>query len=576
LRSADAEVRRLKFSILSTLALAPLLTTGAAAQPAAEASFPVEVRVDAARPQGELKPIWRFFGADEPNYATMKDGRKLIAELGELRPGEVYFRTHNLMNTGDGTPSFKWGSTNLYTEDKAGRPVYDFTGVDRIIDTYLARGVRPYLQFGFMPEALADAPAGERYQHIWRPGFDTPELDGAWNRPPKDYAKWAEVVYQWTRHNVERYGRAEVERWYFEVWNEPNLSMYWKGSREDFFKLHDYAVAAIRRALPTARVGGGEVAGPDVDWMKAFLGHLVDGRNAATGGTGTPTDFVSFHAKGQPRLVDGHVEMGIATQLQNVDKGLSLVAATPALAAKPVVIGENDPEGCAACPGPANGYRNGTMYSSYTAAVYARIWELAAERNVNLEGALSWAFTFEDQPYFAGYRQIATNGIDLPVLNVFRLFSRLGPERIAASSDHEVPLRAIEAQGVRGAPDVGVLASRGPGGRIAVLVWHYHDDDVAGPDAQVHVRLAGLGPAPLTLTRWQVDRRHADAFTAWKAMGAPISPSHDQYLALQAAAKLTMAEPQRPVRVSGGSAEADFILPRQGVALLMLEPGASR
>ncbi|MGC1302306.1 MAG: beta-xylosidase, partial [Caulobacteraceae bacterium] len=441
----------MRLAMAAGLALAP--TFSAHATP--DEAFPVSITVDASKPQGQLKPIWRFFGADEPNYATMKDGRKLIGELGQLRPGGVYFRTHNLMNTGDGTPAFKWGSTNLYTEDKDGRPVYDFTVVDHIIDTYLARGVRPYLQFGFMPQALSSAPSGERYQHIWRPGFDTPELDGAWNRPPKDYAKWAEAVYQWTRHNVERYGRTEVEHWYFEVWNEPNLSMYWKGSQADFFRLHDYAVAAIRRALPDAKVGGAEVAGPDTPWMKAFLDHVAGGHNDATGGTGTPTDFISFHAKGQPHVVDGHVEMGVATQLQNVDKGFTLVAGTPALAAKPIVIGENDPEGCAACPGPANGYRNGTMYSSYTAAVYARIWELAAERKVNLDGALSWAFTFEDQPYFAGYRQIASNGIDLPVLNVFRLFARLGPERIAATSDHQVALRAIEADGVRGAPDVG-------------------------------------------------------------------------------------------------------------------------
>jgi xylan 1,4-beta-xylosidase len=210
-----------------------------------------------------------------------------------MKPGEVYFRTHNLMNTGDGTPSFKWGSTNLYTEDKAGRPVYDFTVVDRIIDTYLARGVRPYLQFGFMPRALSSAPPGERYQHIWRPGFDIAELNGAWNRPPRNYTKWAEVVYQWTRHNVERYGRAEVERWYFEAWNEPNLSMYWKGSPEDFFKLHDYAVAAIRRALPDAKVGGAEVARPDLDWMKAFFNLVVHGRNYATGQTGTPVEASS-------------------------------------------------------------------------------------------------------------------------------------------------------------------------------------------------------------------------------------------------------------------------------------------
>ena len=107
------------------------------------AAFPVTIRVEADKTRGELVPIWRFFGADEPNYATMKDGRKLLEQLGELRPKGVYFRTHNLLNTGDGTPALKWGSTNAYTEDGDGRPVYDWRGIDRIFDTYIERGVRP-------------------------------------------------------------------------------------------------------------------------------------------------------------------------------------------------------------------------------------------------------------------------------------------------------------------------------------------------------------------------------------------------------------------------------------------------
>src|SRR5215210_270604 len=114
--------------------------------------FPVSMRVDLSQTRGELKPIWRFFGADEPNYATMRDGKKLLGELGELSPDQVYFRAHNLLTTGDGTPALKWGSTNAYTEDAQGRPVYDWTILDRIFDTYRENGVRPYVQVGFMPQ----------------------------------------------------------------------------------------------------------------------------------------------------------------------------------------------------------------------------------------------------------------------------------------------------------------------------------------------------------------------------------------------------------------------------------------
>ena len=214
-------------------------------------SFPVVIHVDAAKSMGQLRAIWRFFGGDEPNYATMKDGQKLLTDLGKLRPKEIYFRTHNLLTSGDGTPALKWGSTGVYDEDANGKPIYNWTVLDAIFDSYLARGVRPYAQIGFMPKALSVRP--EPYRHEWRPGLDYGRIYTGWTYPPKDYAKWGELVYQWTRHCVDRYGREEVEKWYWETWNEPNIG-YWRGTSNEFHKLHDYAIDGVRRALPTARV----------------------------------------------------------------------------------------------------------------------------------------------------------------------------------------------------------------------------------------------------------------------------------------------------------------------------------
>ena len=554
------------------------LATTAVAQDRTDATaapFDVQMSVDASKTTGHLAPIWRFFGADEPNYATMKDGRKLMTHLGALKPGDVYFRTHNLLNTGDGTAAFKWGSTNIYTEDKDGRPVYDFTLTDHIIDTYIQRGVHPYLQLGFMPQAMSSAPATEQYQHNWRPGFAYNLIEGAWNAPPKDYVKWEELAYQWTKHNIERYGRDEVRKWYFETWNEPNGSSYWRGTHEEFFKLHDYAVAGIRRALPEARVGGADFAGSGGAFMDEFLQHVVHGRNEATGTTGTPTDFLSFHAKGSPKYVNspsgGHVQMGIAAQLKTADSGFAKIAAVPELKTKPIVIGENDPEGCAACPGPQNAYRNGTLYASYTAATYPRLWALAQKRGVNLDGALTWAFEFEDQPWFAGYRQLSTNGIDLPVLNVFRLFAQLGPDELAATSDAEAPLDAIEANGVSGHPDVGVLATRTTDHRLAIFVWHYHDDDVAGPIAHVKLHIIGLTTRFAHVTQWRVGGANRHAFTAWQSMGSPQSPDEKQYKVLEAASVMAPTSWPAPLAVSRGATDLDFDLPRQGVSLLVVE-----
>jgi len=551
---------------MRTIGLFLICLASAAAQ-----TIPVTITVDAARPLGELKPIWRMFGADEPNYATMKDGKKLLSELGEMRPEDIYFRAHNLLCTGDGTPALKWGSTGIYTEDKDGKPIYNWTIVDRIFDTYRERHLHPYLQIGFMPEALSTHP--EPYQHEWRPGAGYGRIATGWAYPPKDYAKFAELVYQWVKHNVERYGRAEVERWYFEVWNESNINSYWHGTPEELYKLHDYAVDAVRRALPAARVGGPDMAGTGGAFMQNFMKHVVSGTNYATGKTGTPTDFLSFHAKGAPTFTEGHVRLGIANQLRTVDQGFAMIAAVPELKNKPIVIGESDPDGCAACQGPQLGYRNTTMYSSYTAATFAREHEIAARRGVNLDAALTWAFEFEDQPFFAGQRTLANNGIDLPVMNVFRMFAKMSGQRLETKSSEEVPMEDIVANGVRGKPDISAIASLSQR-KLTVFAWYYHDDDLPGPDADIQLTVNHL---PVTsgevrLTQYRIDKTHSNSFTVWQNMGSPTAPTDAQYAQLVKAGQLdTDSHAPQTVSVKGGTAAVKLALPRQGVTLLSME-----
>jgi xylan 1,4-beta-xylosidase len=282
----------------------------------------VSITVNAGKPVGALKPVWRMFGADEPNYAYMRDGSKLMHELGALRPEDVYFRAHNLLCSGDGTAALKWGSSGVYREDAAGNPIYDWTILDRIFDTYRDAGVRPYAEIGFMPEALSIHP--EPYQHHWKPGDRYEEIETGWAYPPKDYDKWRELIRQWVAHCVERYGKAEVEKWYWAVWNEAN-GAYWRATPREFWKLHDYAVDGVRQALPTARVGGPDAAGSGGRWTREFLEHCLHGTNFATGQIGTPLDFVSFHAKGAPSFTNGHVRMGIANQVRTVDAGFRMI-----------------------------------------------------------------------------------------------------------------------------------------------------------------------------------------------------------------------------------------------------------
>jgi xylan 1,4-beta-xylosidase len=533
-------------------------------------SFPVIIRVDASRTRGELRPVWRFFGADEPNYACRKDGRKLMAELGRLRPQTVFFRTHNLLTSGDGTPALKWGSTGAYREDAQGRAIYNWTILDRIFDTYLECGVKPYVEIGFMPEDLSLKP--EPYQHQWTPTARYDQIFTGWAYPPKDYAKWSELVYQWTKHCVEKYGRAEAGKWYWEVWNEPNIG-YWRGTPEEFFKLHDCAIDAVRRALPTARVGGPDVAGgPGGKFLHNFLEHCLRGTNYATGRIGTPIDFISFHAKGAPKFVAGHVQMGMASQLRDINAAFAVVAGFPELKDKPIVIGESDPDGCAACQGPQLGYRNTTMYSSYTAASFAREHDLMDRQGVNLEGVLTWAFEFEDQPWFAGFRALASNGIDLPVLNVFRMFGKMSGQRLRVESDGAVSLDELLKGGVRGRPDISALASL-DANQLFVFVWHYHDDDLPGPDAEVELALNGL-PWPdgeARLQHFRIDAGHSNAFAEWQRIGSPPQPSPEQYAQLEKAGQLTSLGAPQTVRFESGGTTLRFKLPRQAVSLLVFE-----
>jgi xylan 1,4-beta-xylosidase len=558
--------------------LLSLLTAIAVTIPTTHAtnSFPVSIRVDASKPIGPLRPIWKFFGGDEPNYATMKDGQKLLADYGKLRPKDVYFRTHNLLTSGDGTPALKWGSTDVYKEDAQGKPIYDWKILDLMFDGYLERGVRPYVQIGFMPQALSSKP--EPYRHEWRPGLPYERIYTGWTYPPKDYDKWGELVYQWVKHCVERYGKAEVETWYWETWNEADIGSptrpgYFSGTPQEFHKLHDYAIAAVQRALPTARVGGPDSAGTGGRWARDFFEHCLRGTNYATGKVGTPLDFVSFHAKGAPVYTNDHVRMGIGTHLGRIDGSFRLIASFPELKNTPIVIGESDPEGCAACQGPSFSYRNGTVYSSYTAASFARKQDLADKHGVNFAGALTWAFTFEDQPYFAGFRQLASCGLPLAVFNVLRMYSQMDGQRISAESDSAVSLDDIMRRGVREKPDVAALASLSTN-KLCVMVWHYHDDDVKGDAAAVELAVAGL-PVAVTeakLTHYRVDEHNSNPYDAWRRMGSPIAPNQRQYGQLQEAsnlAKLTNAP--ATVRVEQGAANLKFALPRQGVSLVVVE-----
>lgn len=181
----------------------------------------VTVTVNAGESLGAFKPVNQFFGCDEPNFAYYPHGQELLGDLGNLSSTQTYFRTHNLLTTGPGYPAIKFGSTNAYTEDVNGNPVYNWTILDRIFDSYLSHNVKPYAQIGFMPKALAVNP--DPYAFVFNPEGAYNVIYTGWSHVPTSYEKYAELVYQWVTHVVARYGAAEVNSWYWECWNEPNI-----------------------------------------------------------------------------------------------------------------------------------------------------------------------------------------------------------------------------------------------------------------------------------------------------------------------------------------------------------------
>jgi xylan 1,4-beta-xylosidase len=531
---------------------------------------PVILEIDAGEPVGKMLPIYAFFGYDEPNYTYRENGRKLLAEIADLSPVPVYVRTHNLLTTREGEPDLKWGFTNVYTEDKQGNPVYDWTLLDKILSAQVENGLRPLVELGFMPEALSTKP--EPYRHEW--STNGPFWTG-WTYPPKDYSKWAELIYQLVLHEKEVHGEEEIEKWIWEVWNEPDIG-YWSGTFEEYCKLYDYGADAVKRACPVCTVGGPHTTGPagksGNEYLYRFLDHCVNGTNYVTGKKGSPLEYIGFHAKGNPVMVDGHIRMNMGTQLKDIARGFEAVKSFPGLKNLPIIIGECDPEGCAACSwkrDPRYGYRNGTVYPSYTASSFAKIFELMDEYEVNLRGALTWAFEFEDQEWFAGFRELASNGVDKPVLNVFRMFGMMQGQRVLVKGN-PYPAKKVIEQGVRNNPDINALACADQN-EMTILVWNYHDDDILGEINDIELMIRNIPDGPALMQHYRVDRELSNSYTIWQKLGSPQQPTEEEYRQVEAAGHLKLLTSPGWITAKKNGTRIQFSLPRQGVSLIKLE-----
>ncbi len=527
----------------------------------------VSINVDATSPGTPLKEVWSWHGYDEANYTTTASSLALLDTLVAAGPDPVYIRTHFLLNTGDGAAALKWGSTNVYSEAN-GRPVYDWKILDGIMDSIIGHKALPYAQISFMPQALSSHPTPYR-------NSSTTAMDGGCFYPPTDYVKWGSLVRAWVEHSVARYPNVERD-WVWELWNEPDIG-YWKGTEAEYQKLFDYTEQAVHAVLPKAILGGPEMAGAGN--IGAFLQHCATGTNAVTGQVGTRLDLISFHAKGGTSMVNGHVRMDLGNQLRLHRTGFAAVAGFPQFRSKPIVIGEADPDGCAACPQtqvPADAYRNVAVYGAYEAAMMKHSLQLADSLGVNLTACLAWAWLFNGYPSFQGYRTLSTNGIHKPVLEVFKMLRKLKGDRIPLTSTGALGLADILKNGVRGAdPDIDGMAVKTPG-KVMALIWNYHDDIVQVAPAQVNlnVKLPAGFPARVKLTHYRMDTTHSNAYSAWLKLGSPQSPTAAQTAQLQSAMALETLNPPAMVPVVNGAVSQSFDLPRHGVSLIVIEdPG---
>lgn len=564
----------------------------------------VTIEVDASRSRGPLKRIWRSIGYDELNWTYTQTGKRIFDEIAALNDGPFWIRNHNIFSSGNLRSSPYEASTNCYREDADGKPIYDWTTVDRIYDVFVGAGCKPMVELDFMPHDLSSRPASDVSK--W-PDNNNPYKSCRW--PPKDYDKWRELNRQFALHLIERYGREEVRTWYFSSWNEPD-GVDWvnifkvegrsqeeheASRRTEFLKIHDYAIDGILAADEKLRVGGPDIAGV-ADFLEMFLRHCDSGTNHATGKTGTRLDFVSFHTKGTG-LKNGKLKNPDCDHIAR--RGLlhfhKVMRKFPKFQDLPVLCNEWDIDVWS--PGgihdhPNFRYRNTSYFPVFLIRSVKELLDVSEREKINLELITQWVFYFHGMRCFEGTRAIFDPlGIRKPVFNGFELLARLGTERLSLATDDRsrdiVPgeeagngrcpreeadaAKLGERKSIQPHPRVDGLAARSDRG-VQVLVWNQQVDQFATGSRPVTVRFAGLGEArTVRVVEHRIDEDHSNAHTAWEKQGCPDWPTEAEVAAIRTREKLEKAQPDRILAAENGCIEIMLSLPMHAVSLLEIE-----
>lgn len=489
-----------------SLASAPLplaAQTGGASQGAQV------VVVDAAAPAHPFPHFWeKMFGSGRAILSLRESYRHDLREVKQVT-GFEYVRFHAIFHDEDG----------IYDEDGQGNPVYNFSYVDQIYDGVLADGVRPFVEISFMPKKLA---AREVLHAFWYKQNVS---------PPKDYAKWDELITRFAQHLVERYGVAEVSQWYFEVWNEPNLD-FWAGEprQSTYWELYDHTARALKAVNPQLRVGGPATA--QAAWADAFIQHCAEKHVAL--------DFVSSHVYGNDKSEDVFGTSENIPRNKMVCRAVKKVHDQIQASAKPQL--------------PLIWSEFNASYANepaVTDSVYMGPWLADTIRQCDglVDVMAYWTFSdvFEEQgvvkqPFYGGYGLLAEDGIPKPAFAAFELLHHLGDQRLAVNSDT-------------------ALVTRRKDGTLVVAVWNYAPPGEPGVARTVTLRFTGARVHQASISR--VDSQHGDVHAVYEKMGSPRYPTQPQIAELRKAAELPAPE----VR-SLKNAELTMTLPTYGLAVI--------
>jgi len=537
----------------------------------------VNVNVDASKWLGKLEHTWNYVGYDECNFTHSPGGMELIKKFGSLEK-PYYMRTHHLLCTGICHGFYKWGSTNAYIEDEDGNPIYNFDLINKMCDIWLASNTKPFFEIGFMPMDLADMTGIElednRINQYRRIG---------WNRPPKCYDKWYNLIKELMLNLVARYGEKELGTWYFEMWNEPDID-YWKGTTDEFNKLYDYTEAAIHDVMPKAIFGGPATCGAltydsiHANFLRDFLVHTKSGNNYVTGKTGTRLDYTSFHTKGGGYAFTTNPKL---ERTPSVKRLLDQIRVCGTIIKEcgygdlECILSEADPDGWAAggrFDNPAFDFRNTEYFASYVASSYKNLYDMADDMGVDFR-PLAWTFMFEGERCFEGTRSFTTQGIDKAVFNTFKMYSKLGYQRVElTSSEGKNPEEYEDFWGEGRGAEVNGWATLTGTKSIEVLLYCHEDTWDTEDEYKIDLSVGSIPfKGPYKVTHYRIDKNHSNPYTEWVRQGRPDWPSGCQYDAIKARDGLELLCPVQEVPLYDDKLKMEFTMPVKSVSLIVIE-----